>query len=86
MNLKKAVNKMSGFHLMAAIPLLLLLIISMIWYGRGLLHLMLIGYSGVLAFIAAGQQWELLFFPLIAGTLVIGLILFTYSMTKGDWL
>lgn len=77
---------MYGSHLLAAIPLLILLIISMVWYGRGLLHLMLVSYATILGFIAVSNQWELLFFPLIAGTMIIGLILFTYSMTKGDWL
>lgn len=80
-------------HFLAVIPLLILLMCSLIWYGKGLLHLMLIAYSIVLAYIALidsanhpASDWSILFFPLCAGCLLIGLILFTYSMTKGDWL
>lgn len=77
---------MAGSHLLALIPLLLLLVVSMIWYGRGLLHLMLLSYSMVLGYVAVSEQWELLFFAPIAGCVVIGIILFVFAMTKGDWL
>lgn len=73
-------------HFIALIPMMVLLIISIIWWGKGLLHLMLIGYTGVLAFIAVSQQWEILFLPLCLGTMAIALILFIMAMSKGDWL
>lgn len=77
---------MEIIHLLSLIPLLALLTMSMIWYGRGLIHITLFAYSMTLAFVAINGSWELMFFPILAGTAIISLILFIYAMTKGDWL
>lgn len=79
---------MTDIHLFALIPLLVLLISSMIWYGRGLVHLTGLAYAVVLAFIALTDTpiWEFLIFPLVAGCIVIFIILFWYSMARGDFL
>lgn len=73
-------------HLYALIPLLVLLILSLVFYGRGLVHLATVGYGITLGYMAALNEWEILFFPIIATTVIIALILFFWSMTKGDWL
>lgn len=73
-------------HLYAIIPLLVLLIISLVWYGKGLLHLMTFGYNATLAFVAITNNWELLFSPLLAVTAIISLILFGFAMSRGGWL
>jgi len=77
---------MLAYHLLALIPLFILFICSMKWYGRGLVHLTGFAYTSVLAFIAITQVWELLFLPLLLGTAIIQLILFVWSMMNGDWL
>lgn len=73
-------------HFLALVPLMALLVFSIIWWGKGLVHLITIAYSAILAFIAIQGQWEMLFFPICLGSCVIGLILFIISMGKGDWL
>lgn len=77
---------MEIIHLLSLIPLLALFAMSMIWYGRGLIHITLFAYSITLAFVAISGSWELLFFPLLTGTAIIALLLFVYAMTKGNWL
>ena len=73
-------------HFFAVIPLIIFLIMSLVFYGKGLVHLLTLAYSIVLAFIAATNTWELLFFPICVVCAIIALILFFYSMAKGDWL
>ena len=77
---------MLGSHFIALVPMLIMLVLSLVFYGRGLVHITTLAYALVLAFVAALNQWELLFFPLIAGTVIIAIILFTYSMVRGNWL
>ena len=73
-------------HLYALIPLLVLLILSMIWYGRGLLHLTGLMYTVAVAIMGATNEWELMFFPILVFTGMMQIILFFWSMTRGNWL
>jgi len=73
-------------HLFAMIPLLVILTLSMVFYGRGLIHLMGLAYSITLAFMAISNTWEVIFFPIIALMVIIELILFLWAMSKGDWI
>lgn len=79
---------MSGYHLMAVIPLLILFICSLIWFKKGLLHLTSLAYVVILTYVALTDttQWEFMFFPLLMGTGFILILLFVYSMLEGDWL
>ena len=77
---------MLATHLYALIPLLILLILSLIFYGRGLIHLCTGSYGLMLGYIAALNQWEILFFPIVTISVIIAIILFVFAMTKGDWL
>jgi len=73
-------------HLYALLPLLALLILSLVFYGRGLIHITTFSYCLCLAFVAITNNWELMFFPIIVGTGVITILLFVFAMTRGDWL
>ncbi len=73
-------------HLFALIPLLVMLIMSMVWFGRGLLHLMGLAYVIALAFMAILNSWEIVFFPILIFAGIIELLLFCFAMVKGDWL
>lgn len=73
-------------HLYASIPLLVLLILSLVFYGRGLVHALTFGYTIALAWIATVNQWEVMFFPMLLLTGIIALILFVYAMFNGNWL
>lgn len=73
-------------HLLTLIPLLVLLILSLVFYGKGLVHLLTGSYALVLGYVAITGQWEILFFPIVTITVIIAIILFTFAMTKGDWL
>lgn len=73
-------------HLIALIPLLVLFILSLIFYGKGLVHLITLGYALCLGFMAIVGSWEILFWPPVVGVGVIAIILFIYSMLRGDWL
>lgn len=73
-------------HFLAIIPLIIFLVLSLIFYGKGLVHLLTISYSICLAVIAVIGQWGILFAPICGAGAVIGLILFIFSMSKGDWL
>jgi len=77
---------MTDIHLFAIIPLLVLLVCSMIWYGRALLHITGAGYCAVLGYVAIEGGWEFMFFPLLAGTSIIFILLTVYALIKGDWL
>ena len=77
---------MSAVHLYALIPLLVMLVLSMIWYGRGLLHLMGLAYVMALAWMALINGWEIMFFPILIFSGIIEIILFIFAITKGDWL
>lgn len=77
---------MESTHLYALLPLMIFLVLSMIWYGRGLLHLLTGSYAVILAFIAITQGWEMLFFPVCLISVIIAIILFVISMSKGDWI
>lgn len=73
-------------HLLALLPLFVLLVLSLVFHHKGLIHIMTFAYSAVLAYMAITGGWELLFFPCIMGVAVISLILFMFSMSKGVWL
>lgn len=73
-------------HLLALIPLLVLLICSLVFYGKGLIHLLTGAYSLTLGYLAIVNTWELLFFPIVVLTVIIAIILFWYSMVRGNWL
>lgn len=73
-------------HLYVLIPLLAFLILSLVFYGKGLVHLLTFAYTMVVAYMAVSGQWELLFMPVCVGTGIISILLFIYAMTKGDWL
>lgn len=72
-------------HFQALIPLLVLLILSLIFIKCGILHLMLIAYAMILGFIAILGTWELLFFPIVLGSGIIGIFLFISAMVRGEW-
>lgn len=73
-------------HFLALVPLMFLLVLSLIFYGKGLIHAITLGYTGILAFIAIQGSWEFLFFPVCLGSAIISVILFWFAMTRGDWL
>lgn len=75
-------------HFLAVIPLLILFICSLIWFNKGLLHLTGLVYVIITTFVALTDttQWEFMFFPLLAGTGFILILLFIYSMLIGEWL
>lgn len=77
---------MEATHLFALIPLLVLLVLSIIFYGKGLLHITTFSYALCLTFMAIANNWEIMFFPLIIGTILITIILFIYAMANGNWL
>lgn len=77
---------MIATHLFALIPLLILLILSLVFYGRGLVHLMTFFYVIALSFMAITNNWEIVFFPILIFSGIIAIILFVFAMTKGDWL
>ena len=77
---------MIATHLYALIPLLVLLVLSLVFYGRGLVHLMTLSYVLCLGIMAVTNSWEIIFFPILVFTGIIATILFIYSMLKGDWL
>ena len=77
---------MIATHLFALIPLLVLLILSLVFYGRGLVHILTFCYAIALAFMAITNEWEIVFFPIIVFTVIISILLFVIAMTKGDWL
>lgn len=73
-------------HFVALLPLLILLVMSLIFYGKGLVHLMMVSYALALSLFAVTNSWEIMFFPVCIGSVIIGLILFFWSMTRGNWL
>lgn len=73
-------------HFLALMPLLALLIMSIIWYGKGLLHLITIAYAIILGLMAIAGEWGAIFYPVCVGSVIIGIILFIFAMLKGDWL
>lgn len=77
---------MEATHLFALIPLLVLLILSLCFYGLGLLHIMTFSYGTALAIIGITNNWEIVFFPVVAFTCIITLILFIASMSRGKWI
>jgi hypothetical protein len=77
---------MLTLHFYAIIPLLILLVISLIFYGKGLVHLLTLSYCLVLGMTAIINQWETIFFPLIVFTGIIAIISFMFSMARGNWL
>lgn len=83
---RKGVVNMFVSHLLALVPLFLLFVCSMVWYGRGLVHAMTLGYTICLTFIAIAGSWEILFYPILLGTGLISTILFVWAMAKGGWL
>lgn len=77
---------MEATHFYALLPMIIFLILSLVFYGKGLVHILTLGYALGLAFMAILNEWEILFFMPIVGTVIISLILFIYAMLKGDWL
>lgn len=77
---------MISSHLLALIPLILIFVLSLIWNRTGILHLVSLGYCGLLAFLALTNAWEVLFFPICLGFGIISLILFVICMFNGDWI
>lgn len=73
-------------HFYGLLPLIAFLVLSLVFYGKGLVHLITLGYNGALAYIAIINNWEVLFFMPIAMVMLIGIILFWYSMVRGNWL
>lgn len=73
-------------HFYALLPLIIFMITSLLFYGKGLVHIVTLGYALSLGFVAALNNWELLLFMPIVGVGMIALILFIFSMTRGDWL
>lgn len=73
-------------HFFAFLPLIILLIVSLVFYGKGLVHLLTFSYAMVLGYFAALNQWEILFMPIVAITVIISILLFTYAMARGNWL
>ena len=77
---------MLATHLYALIPLMVILVLSMAYFGRGLIHIMGLAYVITLSFMAIGNTWEIMFFPILAISGIIFLILFIYAMLNGGWL
>ena len=77
---------METTHFYALLIMIILMIVSLIFYGKGLVHLVTLGYAVSLALIGAINSWEILFFMPVLGSVIIALILFSFSMSKGDWL
>lgn len=73
-------------HFMALMPLLIMLLFSMIFYGKGLVHLLTLAYTMTLAFVVVSGSWEILFFPILSITGLIAIILFFFAMSRGNWL
>ena len=73
-------------HLLALVPLFILLTLSLIFNKSGLLHLMLFAYAIALAWLAILGAWEIVFFPAIFCTAIIAIILFIMAAVRGDWL
>ena len=73
-------------HFLAMLPLILFLMLSLIFYGKGLVHLLTLAYALSLGFVAITLNWEFLLFMPIAIIVIISIILFSFSMVKGDWL
>ena len=73
-------------HFYAVLPLFILLVLSLIFYGKGLVHLLTLGYALSLGFVAITLEWEFLFFMPVAITVIISIILFIFAMVRGDWL
>lgn len=77
---------METTHFFALIPMIIFLVISLVYYGKGLIHLTTLGYTFGVAYVAILNNWELLFFIPIVGIGIISLLLFCFAMTKGGWL
>ena len=77
---------METTHFFALLIMIILMIVSLVFYGKGLVHLVTLGYAVSLALIGAINGWEILFFMPVLGSGLIALILFSFSMSKGDWL
>lgn len=73
-------------HLFALIPLLVFLILSLVFYGKGLVHLLTLAYTFTLAWFAIINAWEIMFFPICIITGIISVILFLFAMSRGNWL
>lgn len=73
-------------HFVASLPLLILFIVEMIFFRRGLIHLAVITYTIALSWYAVTNQWEIMFFPLCIVIGIISIILFGWCMLQGDWL
>lgn len=70
-------------HLLVLIPLTIFLILSLIFYGKGLVHILTFSTTMAIAYMAIVGGWELLFFPILVVTALISIILFSFAMMKG---
>lgn len=77
---------MTAFHLAGLAPLLVIFILALIFRRAGLIHILVIAYDAVLAYIAIVDTWELLFFPVLAIIAIIELILFIKCAIEGAWI
>lgn len=73
-------------HLYALVPLLVFLIMSLVFYGKGLIHILTFLYTLCLSLFAILNSWEIMFFPVCLISGIISVILFFISMTRGNWL
>lgn len=73
-------------HLFSLIPLMVLLIASIVFHGKMIVHLMLIAYCLILGYLSITGGWEALFWPFIVGGIATGILLMWHSATKGSWL
>lgn len=77
---------MLATHLFGLIPLLVLFILALIFYSKGLVVLTALGYDMALSWMAVANQWEMVFFPICALIFVITAIIFGLDMARGNWL
>lgn len=77
---------MEATHLFALIPLLVLLILSLVFYGKGLVHILTLAYTITLALMAIINSWEIMFYPMCVFTGIIAILLFIFAMSRGNWL
>lgn len=76
---------MTTSHLIALIPLGFFFLVSLLWYSKGIIHLITLAYVVILAFFAITRGWEALFWPILVGVGAISMMLFVASINKGEW-
>lgn len=73
-------------HFIAFLPLIIFFILSLVFYGKALVHVITLGYALSLGYVAILNGWEILFFVPLIGTGIVALLLFWYAIIKGGWL